>query len=95
MAVAGVIGVDIGIAAATGTAPPVDIIGALEPVGAGGTEPCSAAAGSTPAAAMAGPDTGGTNGACGGGADPEPVAFISPCDNWFAPAPAGWPVITP
>ncbi|OIN81887.1 hypothetical protein BMG05_05285 [Mycobacterium malmoense] len=79
------------IAAATGTAPPVDASGALEPAEIGAW---STAADST-SPVMTGADTDGTTGDCGGGADADPVAFTTPCDNEFAPAAAGWPVIIP
>jgi hypothetical protein len=38
---------------------------------------------------------GGATGAWGGGVAVDPVAFISPCDRFCAPAAAGCPVIIP
>jgi hypothetical protein len=56
-------------------------MGALELAETDPAEPWSSEVVSTPVAAMVGADTGGTAGACTGGADPDPVEFISPCDN--------------
>ncbi|OBK50812.1 hypothetical protein A5655_24485 [Mycobacterium sp. 1081908.1] len=85
---------DIGIAVATGTAPPVEDTGAAGAAAADTPEPWSTAAESTAPAAMVGAIAGAT-GAWGGAVAGDPVAFISPCDRFWAPAAAGWPVIIP
>ena len=76
-------------AGATGTPPPV--VGAsVGEVTAASTGVLAAVNDSPPAMGMDGA-TGGTSGgeACGGGADPVPIACIAPEDNDCAPAPAG------
>ncbi|WP_156763998.1 hypothetical protein [Mycobacterium sp. 852002-50816_SCH5313054-b] len=76
----GAIGVDTGMAAATGKAPPVDASGAPEAAGACAPEAWSTAADSTPEAPIVGADNGGATGAWGG-ADDDEAALASPSDK--------------